>query len=468
MAFNISYVYHAIDKFTPIAGKIKRSVGNIKREFIKANFSAKKLGESLKNLTRKAAITATLVGGLAVRSFARFETALLGVAKTANIAVGPELDAFGNKFTELSLKIPVSAVELLNFGQAAAQLGVEGKKNILNFAQVMAKLTKTTNIMGEEGASQLARLIKVTGGNVAQVENYASALVALGNTSAATEAEILSFATRLGASGALFGITGIQALGLATTLKSVGIQAEEGGSSIARGLGAINKTILEGGSKLKDLSTLTGIAAKDLKAAFGKDAIGVLTKFSLGLDKFITKGGDATTALAHFGLEGIRDLRTIGSLAKNTDLLTEKLAQAGDAFKKNTALEKEFAVQSQSLSNDFKILTNNLSKMGKLITLNIKPVLDATIGNLVKGIQTINTILGDRLSLGKGEEVRQKIAMEIEKMSSKSLTTINQKSSSIELNGSIDINAPVGVVGSVGSTVKGASGNLGVSMAGAG
>ena len=535
MAFNISYVYHAIDRFTSPARKIKRSVQRMTLEMTRSKKAAKKLSASLAHIGKRTLQVVTIGVGFAIREFVKFETALLGVAKTANLKVGPSLIEFGEEFVQLSKRIPVSAKELLGFGQAAAQLGVKGKKNILGFAEVIAKLTRTTNIAGEEGSAQLTRLIKITGGSTAQVSNFASALVELGNTTAATEAEILEFATRLAGSGALFGITGVQALGLAATLKAVGVRSEEGGSSIGRGLGAINKAILGGGEKMVQLSKLTGIASEDLKKAFGSDAIGVLTKFSLGLDKFITKGGDAAQALAFFGLEGIRDLRTLGLLAKNTDLLTQKMKQSAKAFKENTALEKEFAIQTRSLGTKFFLLFNNLRNLGRKFVLFIKPALEAMISGfsntidivlalgggirtltnaildltlagiafesiglifnsivlivdlLVFGIKQLSQTLSDLFPKFEflssiNEFIKEGISGASERIAEFSKFLREQKPFSqpergvatkesttrTVLDGTININAPPGVVNSISSTIKGAGGNLGISMAGAG
>jgi len=468
MAFNISYIYQSVDRFTPTARKIKRSVDGITKKLATSTKAIGKFGKSLIGVGRQITAFAVIGAGLAIREFASFETALLGVAKTANIALGPELDKFGDRFTELSLKIPVSAKELLNFGQSAAQLGVEGKENILGFAEVMAKLTKTTNIAGEEGAAQLARLIKITGGSTSEVSNFASVLVDLGNTTAATEGEILEFATRLGSSGALFGITGIQALGLAATLKAVGIRSEEGGSSIARGLGAINKTILGGGEKLAAMSKLTGIASKDLKEAFGKDAVGVLTKFAIGIDKFVKKGGDATQALAFFGLEGIRDLRTLGSLAKNTDLLNQKMAQSAVAFKENTALEKEFSIQSTSLANKTTLLGNRFKKMGKQLTIIFKPALESIIAVMSREIGFFSDLLTTQIALDAGEKARLQIEADITKMGLTQSAAVN-KSSAGTINGKITVEALEGTaVKSIESKREGNNIDLGTNMLGAG
>ncbi len=396
MAFNISYAYQAIDKFSAVSARINKSVERTRTKFRrlsqqmqKTRADSKGLGNTLGDLRVKM-IAAAAIGFAAIKSYTGFEDALLGVAKTANIKVGPELDKFGDRFTELSLKIPISSQELLHFGKSAAQLGVKGKKNILLFSGVMGKLVRTTDIVGEQGAASLARLITVTDGSMDQVGNYASALVDLGNTSAATEAEILHFATTLASRTAVFGIAGTQALGLAAALASLGVPAELGASAVGRGLGAINKSILKGGGALQMMSQLTGIAGKDLKEAFGKDPMKVLQLFGGGLEKFEAKGHDVTQMLAAFGLQGQRDLQVLGLLAKHNELVTEKIIQSAKAFKENIALNKEFAVQMGSLSSKMKILWNHAKKLLINLVGLIRPLLDLSIIILTGVIKAFN------------------------------------------------------------------------------
>lgn len=412
MAFNISYVYQAIDKFSGTASKIRRSVNSMGKQAAKTHFTMQKLGESLKNLATKAALIGAVVGGFSVREFIKFETALLGVAKTANIDVGRGLDSFGDKFTELSLKIPIAATELLNLGQAGAQMGVTGQKDILAFAETMGMLAKTTNVAGEEGAAQMARLIKVTGGSNSQIKNFASSLVSLGNTTAATEGEILQFATQLASSGALYGVSGTQAMGLAASMRALGVQTEVGSSVVGRSLGIINKSIRAGGGSLKYMSKLTGIAGKDLKEAFDKDAIGVLTKMGAGLEKMKDNGRDVADALSVLGLEGIRDIRVLGTLANNSALVADKIKQAGSAFEENTALQKEFDVQSKSLGNRLILLGNKSKKFGKLFTLAFKQPIDDSVKSMGRLIDGMNEMLEFEVNMRKSGEARDRIAFD--------------------------------------------------------
>lgn len=326
-------------------------------------------------------LPATLAAGFSVKSFAEYETALVGVGKTSNIQ-GAELEALGEKFRNVSREVPVSVKELLELGKTSAQLGVTGADNILNFSQVLGKLSRATNIVGEEGASDLARFMTVTHTSMSQVENMASALVELGNTSAATEGEILSFASRLGSSTALFNVTATQSLGIATALKSVGIEAEAGSSAVQRALGEMNEAISKGGTKAQVLSQLTGIAMKDLKTQFKTNAAGVLRDFAAGLARVEKGGGDVTQALAYFGMTGVRDIQTVGALSKNVDLLDKKMRTAADAFQANIALQREFAATTGTLDSQWQLLKNDATDLGIRIGQFLLPSILSLVGGM--------------------------------------------------------------------------------------
>ncbi len=360
----------------------------------KYNKTLKRLGGGLTSMGQSLSLGLTLptiaAGAFSVKAFADYETALVGVGKTTNLQ-GAELADLGEKFLGLSKKIPVSATELLNLGQTAAQLGVSGSDNILKFSETLGKLARASDVTGEEGAAALARFITVTRGSVSDVDKYASALVALGNTSAATESEILNFAVRLGGSTALFNITGQQALGIATALKSVGIEAEAGSSSIQRALSGINKAIGDGGQKMQVLAQITGTSTAEIKNRFKTDASGVLRDFAAGLAKIEKNGGDVTKALAFFGLTGVRDIQVVGALSKNVDLLDEKIRQATVGFSENAALNAEFKAQVGTLANQYQLFQNKLFALGKVIGEKLAPTLIKLFDILGAGLEFLSS-----------------------------------------------------------------------------
>lgn len=382
-------VSQVLDKIRGKFPKLNTAVKTSSFAFAQMQRQTKKLreelsavGNGIKSLGSAMTVGVTLpvlaATGFSIKAFADYETALVGVGKTTGLA-GSELKNFGDRIIDLTKTIPVSATELMTLGQTAAQLGVSGSDNILKFSSTLAKLSTASNIVGEEGASDLARLMTVTRSSMGDVDRFAAAIVALGNTSAATEAEILGFATRLGGATAVFNVSGVDALGMATAMKSLGIEAEAGSSSVQRAFGAINESISGGGKKFAALSQITGISADQLKKRFAEDSVGVFNEFVVGLNKISQAGGDVTQALDFFGMSGVRDIQVIGTLAKNSDLLAQKLKTSADGFRENTALENEFSAQLGTLNNQISLTQNEIFATAKDIGETFKPAILAAL-----------------------------------------------------------------------------------------
>ena len=377
-------------KFPKLTSAVKASsfaFAQMQRQTKKLREDLAAVGNGIKSVGSAMTVGLTLpvlaATGFSIKAFADYETALVGVGKTTGLT-GLELESFGDKITDMTKQIPVSAVELMGLSQTAAQLGVSGSDNILKFSGTLAKLATASDIVGEEGAADLARLMTVTRSSMGDVDRFAAAIVALGNTSAATESEILGFATRLGGATAVFNVSAVDALGMATAMRSVGIEAEAGSSSVQRGFGAINEAINSGGKKLAALSAITGIAAGDLKKKFAEDSVGVFKSFVEGMGAASKAGVDITQVLDTFGLTGVRDIQVLGTLAKNSDLLGQKLQTAAQGFKENVALENEFNAQLGTLNNQLALTQNEIFATAKEIGESFKPAI-LTALNLVKG-----------------------------------------------------------------------------------
>lgn len=325
-----------------------------------------------KSLTLGITLPVLAAGGYAVKSFMDYESALVGLGKTTNLR-GKELEDLGKKFQAVSTTMPATTNELLLLGQTAAQLGVKGNDNILKFAETMAKLQTATNIVGEEGASDLARFIGVTKSNIKDVERFGSTLVAMGNNFELTERELLSFSTRLGASTGIYNVGATNIMGIATTLQSLGIEAEAGSSSVQRAFGQIDESINKGGNKLKALSVITGIATNDLKEQFGKDSAGVFKKFVEGLSRLEKQGVNLGQAFEYFQLSGVRDIQTLGTLVKNTDKLDKAMKMSAESFKANTALTEEFAQFNETAASKMAKMRNQITVTSTELGQNLMP-----------------------------------------------------------------------------------------------
>lgn len=369
----------AVDKTTEVIERLKAKFPQLQKAVDRSNQSfknfqastaawttaANRIGKPMqqvgKVLTAAVTLPALAAGAYSLKAFTDYESALVGVGKTADVE-GPALEALGKQFVDLSKRVPSTAVELLELAKISAQLGVK-RPDLLKFTETMSMLASATNIVGEEGATDLARFIKVTKGSIGDADRFGSAIVELGNKTGTTESEILSFATRLGATTALFNLTGDQVLGISATLRSLGLEAEASSSALQRTFGTINETISKGGQKMEVLSKLTGIAGGELKKQFKTNAVGVLRDFAAGLDRVQKNGGDVTQVLSYFGMEGVRDIQVLGTLSQQVAALDTNLGYSKNAFGANLALAEEFNRSLGTTANKTKMTWNQVSAL---------------------------------------------------------------------------------------------------------
>ena len=313
--------------------------------------------------------------------FALFETGLVGVAKTTDLSE-KEIDAFGKRMKDLSTELPISANELLKFGELAGQLGVKGAGNLENFAVTVAKVAKTTNLTGEQAAQAFAQILNVTNESISGVDNFASVVVQLGNNFATTEQSIVRSTNEIARGTAAFGVSSTDAAALATTLSSLGVQAELSGSTLSNSFATINKVIQGGGKDLTKFSKFIGMTGEQLKKEFADDAVGVFQKFAVAVKN---SGANAALALEDFGLTGQGVNKVLVPLATRTDQLAKALKMAREESVKNTALNAEAAKAFKTLDSVMKKLSNTADALLTSIGAKLAPAF-IILANALTGV----------------------------------------------------------------------------------
>ena len=336
------------------------------------------LNQATQLLNTTYAISAKVVGSL-VSPYAAYEKALVGVGKTTNIA-GAELNALGASLQGIAERIPVSTNELLTIGQAAGQLGVTGADNIANFAETIAKLGSASDLSGEEAATALTRVLNVTGQSVDQVDEFASVIVRLGNNFAATESEIARMATEVSRATAVFGVSAEDSAALGAAMRSVGIQAELGGSSVGKAFQAINRSIQKGGAEMEALTELTGKTADEITKAFAEDSTAAFQMFIEGLGNI--PANEVAAELEKFGLKGEEINKTLPVLAQRADLVGKAIGSARKEMKDATALNAEANTAFKTLDSQIKITANVFTNLASDIGKQLAPAFSAFLSTL--------------------------------------------------------------------------------------
>ena len=370
---NVGNYGSALSNISPIFAGIERQLGNFGTSLddLASNKDPfKALGNSVMAfgrataaflLTPVGAIIGTLAALFALissnkKTIVEFDAGLRGVQKTTNMA-DEELFKFGDAVIALSNNLKsVSSKELLEYAQVAGQLGVKGSANILKFSETLARLQTASDISGEQGASEIARLLTLTDGGVENVQAFGDEIVNLGNNFAATEKEILANAERIAQNTGLYKIGRQEVLAYATATKAVGVEAELVGSTFGRTLGTIEKA-LRTGNGAEAFAAVTGKSVEELKKAFKQDASGVFNEFIAGLNKVNKTGGSVNAVLERVNITAIRDQAVLASLATNGyDVL-------------NDAMDK-VRTSGGALGNEFETANKKLENVGKRIGIS--------------------------------------------------------------------------------------------------
>lgn len=337
----------SLKKADASVGQFQRNVGN----YPKALNAARK---AMINLASAAGVTFGAFGAVrliqnAISIIADFETQLVAVGKTTNIQ-GESLKDLGNRFKDL-VSGPLRGINLdslLELAETAGQLGISGVDNITKFTETLARLEKGTDIVGQEGAQAIARILNVTNESVDTVDRFASSVVALGNNFAATESEIVANTIEIARGIAIYRVASHEAAALGTVTRALGIQSEVAGSALQRTFDIINTAVKDGGQKFLELQRITGSSAEKLREDYGKSSVDVFRQFIEGLSRIDEAGGNVSKTLKDMGINGIRYGKVLKPLVGRVDELNRALQLSEISNRQNTAnlIESERALNT--------------------------------------------------------------------------------------------------------------------------
>ena len=402
--FTVPTVFKAIDQITApvrgIARNFKHStrgmINSMKRASFEMNRFNKRINSVFSRIEKRLGtlgiiasfallVTVLKRAGAAVLDY---ETALVGVGKTTGIE-NENLKLLGASIVKTSNVLKtIKTDNLLKLAEAAGQLGVKGNDNILKFAATMAKLEKASDIVGEEGAKSIARLLTITKEGPAVVDKFAASLVALGNSSAASESEILSVASEVGRATAAYSLHSKEILGISAALKSLDVAPESAGSAVGKVFREIELATLKGGESLERFSKIMKLTPKQVTKTFKDSPQKAFSLFIKGLGRIKDEGGSVAKTLIDVGLSGERVSKGIIPLATNYKLLEDKIKLSQKAFRENIALDKEFEASQKTIKSAINSIVRAYENL--FIT-------QATAGSKMEKVQNILFAIGDNL-----------------------------------------------------------------------
>lgn len=322
------------------------------------------------------------LGVLSAKAAIDFESSFAGIRKTVN-ATEPQFEALERGIRNMAKEIPAGVNQLNEIGEMAGQLGIK-RKGMLSFIRTIADLGETTNLVGEDAASTMARLANVMQIPQTNIRRLGSTIVALGNAGASTEAEIAEFALRIAGAGRQVGLTMPQVLGFGNALSSVGIEAEAGGTAISTAFVKMAAAVEKGGADMTTFAKVAGMSGQQFQKSFRDDAAGAMVSFIEGLARVKKDGGDVFGTLDKLGLGGVRVRDALLRASGAGDLLRDSIKLGNKAWLENTALTREAEKRYETTASQLKILRNRWTDLKITIGEALLPAINDAIQGIVR------------------------------------------------------------------------------------
>lgn len=317
----------------------------------------------------------------AVRDYSRFEDAMAGVARQVDGARddnGKLTAAYyemGEAIQRLAAnKIPLATTEIAALVEAAARMGIQGKENLLAFAETAGVSAAAFDIdAGEigENLGKIAGLYKIP---IARISELGDAINYLDDNAQSQGADIIDVLQRMG--GVADKLDYKKAAALGSTFLSLGARAEVAASAanaMVRELAIAEMQPRKFQAGIKAL----GMSSRDIQAGMSRDATGTILRVLDAVKRLpATEQMAVTTRI--FGKEYGDDA---AKLANNLDEYRRQLELVSAASSRGS-MQREADIKNQLLSARWQMVQNRLFAQSAELGRALQPTLLAIMESI--------------------------------------------------------------------------------------
>lgn len=328
-------------------------------------------------------VSAALLGAsvVAIKTAADFQSAFTNVERTLSDGTTPAaIGEIRSELVDLSTTIPKTFDDISKIATLGNQLGIESE-NIAGFTETISRFSTVSGVSAEETATSFGKLANLTGLSATQFENLGSSIAYVARTSAATDAAILSTSKEIAAIADGAGFSAQSIVGLAGALSSLSIAPEKARGALAIYFSTLNSAVAEGGTKLQNFATITGLTADELTRLVSTgQGQQVFQRFLAGLKDLDSVS--KSRALDELGLSAVRVDQTFTALSSSAELVNKSFSDAESSFSSGSELARQFALINDDLNQEFIKLVNSVNALIEELSSGMVPGLAGAVAGL--------------------------------------------------------------------------------------
>jgi len=323
--------------------------------------ASKNIGAAALKMSLAVTAPLALIAAASVKQFSKFEDAVVEIQKVTDKATA---DTLADSMERLSQRIPLAADELALLAADAARFGIQGVDNIEKFTEVVAKMAIATDLSTEKAGESLAKLTKLAGVPIDQVENLGSAINTLSNTFETSATDIVDSMLRSVTSMKQFGLNAKQMVGFTAVMNAAGFSAERSGTQIAALITALSTP-----QTVTKLTKVLGLTVDQFLAMTKTAPIETILKIAEAMTK---------NQKAAFALGKTMDRNTFKAFLKignQAERVRKAIDLSNKSFSEGTSLQIEFEAAAKTFTAQTTLMWSAVKRLGRGIGKVLVPLL---------------------------------------------------------------------------------------------
>ena len=337
-----------------------------------------------------AVTAAAATAGLPVVQAARFETAMLGVAKQvdgARDAGGRLTSVYHDMAREVQLlgrQIPLATNDLADMVAAGARMGV-ARDGLIQFTRTSAMMAEAFELPAGELAEQMGKIAGLYKIPIPAIGELADTINFLDDNAISKGGDIIDYLSRVGGVAGAVKIASREVAALGSTLLTLGERTETASTAtnaLLQKLAAADK----GSKGFKEAMREIGLSTESVQRGMQTDAMGTLLKVLDAVSKLPAEQRLGVLT----DLVGLEHSDTLAKLATNTGELRKQLELANSEMAKGS-MQREFAARLETTNAQWVIAKNLLTE----VSVNLGSVLLPAINDVLGALGVVTSGVAD-------------------------------------------------------------------------
>lgn len=329
----------------------------------------------------------TLVGGaalglpavIAAKDYATFEDAMLGVARQVNGArddngrLTKTYYEMGAAIKQMSERIPMTTVEIAKIVEAGARMGIQGKENLLIYAQTTAVMAQAFDLPVDrvgESVGKISQLYKIP---IKDIKALGDTINWLDDNALAKGGDIIDVMQRIAGTAAMVKMNFREAAALGSTFLSLGSVPEVAASASNAMIRELSIATMQT-KRFRGGLEMLKLDAKSLQLGMSQNATGTIMKV-LEAIKALPQEKQLEAATRLFGKEFGDDA---AKLAENLDEYRRQLTLVNEARAKGS-MQREADARKDTINARMTMAKSALFNLSADLGEHLKPALIETM-----------------------------------------------------------------------------------------